>query len=64
MAPRYDVRDRGETDLKKARWKKNYDARLQKQSELIRVDDYMYLRVERKNLKQYRLKRAPIAEES
>lgn len=29
-----------------ARYQKSYDARLQKQSEVIRIDDYMYLRVD------------------
>ena len=45
-----------------ARYKKNYDKRLRKQSEVIREDDYVYLRVERKNPKDHRHKLAPVVE--
>ena len=45
-----------------ARYKKNFDARLRKQRENITVDDYVYLRVERKDPTEHRHKLAAIAE--
>ena len=49
-------------DKAKARYEKNYDARLRNQSEVIHEDDYVFLRVERKNPKDHRHKLAPVAE--
>lgn len=46
------------------RYKKSYDARLRKQSEGIRNDDYVHIRVEQNNHKHYRHKLAPVGEGS
>lgn len=44
-----------------ARYKKNDDFRLLKQCEVIHLDDYVYLRVERKDPNEHRHKLPPIA---
>lgn len=49
-------------DKIQARYKKNYDARLRKQSEVINKDENVYLRFERKNTKGHLHKRAPVSE--
>ena len=43
------------------RYKRNYDARLRRQSEFIGKDDHVYLRVERRDEQQTRHKLAPVA---
>lgn len=49
-------------DKAQARYMKNYDASLRKQSAFILEKDYMYLRVERKNHKDHLHKLALVAE--
>ena len=44
------------------RYKRNYDNRLRKQSEKIQEDDYVYLRVERRDEREHRHKLAAVAE--
>ena len=44
------------------RYKKNYDQRLRKQSEIIKEDDFVYLRVERRDENETRHKLAAVAE--
>lgn len=46
----------------KTKYKKNYDARLRKKSEVIHVEEYVYLRVERNNSKEHYHNLAPISE--
>lgn len=46
------------------RYEKNFDARLRKQKEVIKVDDYLYLSMEQKYQDEHRHKCAPIAEVS
>ena len=44
------------------RYKRNYDTRLRKQSETIKMDDYVYLRVERRDENEHRHKLAAVAQ--
>lgn len=48
-------------DKAQIRCNKNHDARLHNQSEVLHVDDYEYLWLERKNSKDRRHKLAPVA---
>ena len=50
--------------LRKAqeRYKRNYDARLRRQLETINKNDYVYLRVERRDENEHRHKLAAVAE--
>lgn len=50
-------------DKDQARYKKNYNARLRKKSEVIHEEYYVYLRVERKNRNDHRHKLAPVSKE-
>lgn len=49
------------TDKAQYRYKKNYDVRPKKQSEVIHRHYYVYLRVKRRNTKDHRYKPAPVA---
>ena len=70
-----ETRDRWKTWLEKAltetkerlaraqvRYKRNYDQHLRKQTEVIKTDDYVFLRVERRDETMTRHKLAPLAE--
>lgn len=62
MAPRYYGQGYGKVTKAQARYKKNYDANLQKTFELNHVDYYTYIRVQRKILNNHHHKLAPITE--
>lgn len=49
--------------LKKAqsRYKSTYDTHLRKHAEVNKVDDYLYLRIERSDPNEHRHKLAPVA---
>ncbi len=53
---------KGRLERAQARYKKNYDARLRRQSERIKKNDYVYVRVERRDEKEHRHKLAAVAE--
>ena len=62
LAPKSTRGDQGKVKRTQERYKKNYDQRLRRQSEVIKEDDYVYLRIERRDDKLTRHKLAPVAE--
>lgn len=60
---KYTMKNKNERlDKAQARYKKNYDERLRKQSEVIHGGDFLYLKVEQKNPKDHRHKLAQTIE--
>ena len=46
-----------------ARYKRNYDARLRRENTVIKSDDWVYIRVERRDAKEHRHKLSAVAED-
>ena len=53
---------KGKLDQAQARYKRNYDARLRRQTEKIVPDDWVFLRVERRDEREHRHKLAAVAD--